>query len=205
MEYMPQFETEVPDPLREDLPKLLTPGGMRAPAIRILLLIFITEYALERSPVQIESHDIGRRERSLRQGCVEQLVDHRSTGGTDLRRELGRRMGGDDDPCVWPDGRKREIREVKECSTRSRFGMARLLVWGLRQAGLDSLHIEEIVVFAPHHIAKPCQIRHNSSVAILAVKTHDSLTQGKRLGLHRGADRLPQLSSVIAIACARCP
>jgi hypothetical protein len=117
---MPQFETEVPDPLREDLPKLLTPGGMRAPAIRILLLIFITEYALERSPVQIESHDIGRRERSLRQGCVEQLVDHRSTCGTDLRRELGRRMGGDDDPCVWPDGRKREIREVKECSTRSR-------------------------------------------------------------------------------------
>jgi hypothetical protein len=51
MEYMPQFETQVPDPLREDLPKLLTPGGMRAPAIRILLLIFITEYALERSPV----------------------------------------------------------------------------------------------------------------------------------------------------------
>ncbi len=25
-------------------------------------------------------------------------------------------------------------------------------VWGLRQAGLDSLHIEEIVILAPHHV-----------------------------------------------------
>jgi hypothetical protein len=30
--------------------------------------------------------------------------------------------------------------------------MTRLLVWGLRQAGLDSLHIEEIVILAPHHL-----------------------------------------------------
>jgi hypothetical protein len=36
MERMPQFQTQIPDPLREDEPKLLAPGGVRTPAVRIL-------------------------------------------------------------------------------------------------------------------------------------------------------------------------
>jgi len=64
MEEMTQFQAEVPDPLRENEPKLLAEGGVRTPAIRILLLVFIREHALECSPVQIEIHHISRGERT---------------------------------------------------------------------------------------------------------------------------------------------
>jgi hypothetical protein len=136
---MPQFETEVPHPLREDLPELLAPGGMRTPPICVLLLIFVSEHALKPSSVEVEIYHIGRSERSLWQGRVEQFVDHLATRGTDHSLDLGRRMGGDNDSCVRPDRRKSEIRKVKKGSTRSRFGMARLLVRRLRQASLDRL------------------------------------------------------------------
>ena len=39
---LPEFEAQVPDPLREDLPKFLATGGVRAPTIRVLLYIFIS-------------------------------------------------------------------------------------------------------------------------------------------------------------------
>jgi hypothetical protein len=71
MQDMPQFQAQIPDPLREDLPELLAAGGVRTPAIRILFLVLIAEHGLERSPVQVESHHIGRGERALRQGRVE--------------------------------------------------------------------------------------------------------------------------------------
>src|SRR5258708_4231437 len=37
---MAQFQAEVPDPLADDLPALLTPGGMAAPTVGFLLAIF---------------------------------------------------------------------------------------------------------------------------------------------------------------------
>jgi len=36
MERMPQLEAEIPDPLRKNEPKLLAPGGVRTPAVRLL-------------------------------------------------------------------------------------------------------------------------------------------------------------------------
>ena len=38
---MPQFEPQIPDPLRDQLPAPLSPGRMTAPPIRILLDIFV--------------------------------------------------------------------------------------------------------------------------------------------------------------------
>ena len=93
---------------------------MRTPAVRILLLILIGENRLERSPVQVELHHIGRGERARRQGRVEQLVDHLATRCADLRRGLGRRMRSDDDPCAWSCWGQQEIRAVKERATGSR-------------------------------------------------------------------------------------
>src|SRR2546421_10908602 len=93
-----------------------------------MLLILIGENRLERSPVQVESHHIGRGERAHRQGRVEQLVDHLATRGADLRRGLAGRMGGDDDPWARSCRGQRQIRAVKERATGSRFGMGRLLV-----------------------------------------------------------------------------
>jgi hypothetical protein len=61
---MPQFEAEVPDPLRQNEPELLAPGRVRTPVVVVLFVIFIRKYALEGSPVQVESHHIGRSERA---------------------------------------------------------------------------------------------------------------------------------------------
>jgi hypothetical protein len=62
MEEMAQFQTQVPYPLTDDLPKLLSPLGMRDPAISRLLAVFIGEDRLEGSSMQVEVDDIGRRE-----------------------------------------------------------------------------------------------------------------------------------------------
>jgi hypothetical protein len=40
---MSQFETEVPDPLRQNEPELLAPRGVRTPAGSRLFLVFIGE------------------------------------------------------------------------------------------------------------------------------------------------------------------
>ncbi len=41
MKLLPQFEADIPDPLRHDLPALLSPGRVRTPSIRVDLLVFI--------------------------------------------------------------------------------------------------------------------------------------------------------------------
>ncbi len=38
---MPQFQPEVPNPLRDQLPALLSPGRMAAPPVRVLLFVFV--------------------------------------------------------------------------------------------------------------------------------------------------------------------
>src|SRR6266567_8211961 len=38
VKHMPQFQAQVPDPLRDNLPRFLSSGRMRAPAIGVLLL-----------------------------------------------------------------------------------------------------------------------------------------------------------------------
>jgi hypothetical protein len=81
MEHVSQFETEVLRPLRQDLPELLAPRGMRTPAIYVLLLVFISKRTLERSPMEIEIDHIGRSERAWWQGRVAHLVESSADGG----------------------------------------------------------------------------------------------------------------------------
>jgi len=49
-----EFQAKIPDPLAQDLPELLPTRGMRTPAIGILLLIFIGQHRLKRSPMEIQ-------------------------------------------------------------------------------------------------------------------------------------------------------
>jgi len=59
---MTQFETEVPEPLRDDLPRLLSGGRVTTPAIWVLLAIFIGKLRLEGATMQVQGDHIGRRE-----------------------------------------------------------------------------------------------------------------------------------------------
>ena len=93
---MPQFEAYVPHPLSNDLPELLTTGSVGTPARSRLFPVFIGQNGLERSPVQVEVHDIGRGERALWQGREEQFVDHPVSRGADGTGSGRCWMGGDD-------------------------------------------------------------------------------------------------------------
>lgn len=64
-EMMPQLQTQVPNPLADNLPALLPIGGMRTPAIWVLFLILIRERQLKRATMEIERHHIGSGERIL--------------------------------------------------------------------------------------------------------------------------------------------
>jgi hypothetical protein len=64
---MSQLQTEVPEPLADDLPDLLTACRLTTPAIRVLFKVFIGKRILKRAAMQVQSHTITRRERVLRQ------------------------------------------------------------------------------------------------------------------------------------------
>ncbi|HAT45440.1 MAG TPA: hypothetical protein DCS90_10095, partial [Ktedonobacter sp.] len=54
-----EFLAQVPHPLREDLPDLLTVRRVGTPPIRVLLTIFISKDRLETATMQIEHDHIG--------------------------------------------------------------------------------------------------------------------------------------------------
>ena len=50
---MTQFQTEIPDPLRHDLPALLAAGRVRTPPVGGLFLVFISERRLKGAAMEI--------------------------------------------------------------------------------------------------------------------------------------------------------
>jgi hypothetical protein len=66
LKLMPQFQAQVPDPLRHQLPAFLPPGRMRAPAIRVLLSSLVSQCRLKSAAMQVEFGDIGGGKRLLR-------------------------------------------------------------------------------------------------------------------------------------------
>ncbi len=76
---MPQFQAQVPHPLRHHLPALLTPGRVTTPAVRVLFAVFICQSRLEGAAMQIQCDDIGSSERLLRQIGEEEFVDDART------------------------------------------------------------------------------------------------------------------------------
>ena len=72
---MPQFQAEIPHPLRNHLPALLPPGGVATPAIGVLLVVFICQSRQIGSAMQIHLDDISSSERLLRQVREEEFVD----------------------------------------------------------------------------------------------------------------------------------
>src|SRR2546430_1919020 len=65
LKLMTQLQTQVPDPLTDDLPCLLSGRRMAAPAIRVELLIFGGLHRQISPSMQIQRHDIGGHERLL--------------------------------------------------------------------------------------------------------------------------------------------
>jgi hypothetical protein len=59
---MPHFQAQVPYPLRDYLPTLLPPGRVAAPAVRVLLSVFVCQCRLKGTTMQVQFDDIGSSE-----------------------------------------------------------------------------------------------------------------------------------------------
>lgn len=46
-EVLPQFQPDIPCPLRQDLSEFLAPRSTRIPAIRVLLLVFVGQHGFK--------------------------------------------------------------------------------------------------------------------------------------------------------------
>src|SRR6266567_3106449 len=133
---MPQFQTEVPDPWRDNLPRFLSSGRMRTPAVGILLLVFIGQERFKGATMQVEGHHIGGSERVLRQMAEKEFVDHALAGVTDAALFRGRWMGGHHDTAahaLWPHS---DIGTVVELAHQTTFRATELLVGRQVQAAL---------------------------------------------------------------------
>jgi hypothetical protein len=76
----PQFQTQVPDPLAENLPAFLSPRRVFSPAVWILCLVLIGQDGLESAPLHLESHPIGAGEPARWQAGTEQFIPDPGAG-----------------------------------------------------------------------------------------------------------------------------
>lgn len=81
---MPQFESEIPGPLRHNLPGFLSPGRVTTPAIRLLLDVFILQSGFKSATVQVEGDHIGGGEGTLGQIGQEEFIDDSGTSESNL-------------------------------------------------------------------------------------------------------------------------
>lgn len=80
LKLMSQLQAQVPDPLTDDLPCLLHPGGVVAPAVRIDLPHLIGKRRFKGAALQIQFDDITGGKPLLRQIGKEEFVDDARAG-----------------------------------------------------------------------------------------------------------------------------
>src|SRR5258708_2540347 len=105
LQLMPQFQAQIPHPLRDDLPRFLPPRSVRTPAVGVLFLVFIGKDRLKSPAMQVEGDDIGSSKSALRQIGEEEFVDETRAGETNPALLLRSRMGRHHHPAAlsrWP-------------------------------------------------------------------------------------------------------
>ena len=108
-------------------------------------------------------------------------------------------MGRHHDPTVLPCWPHSYIRAVVEGAHKVTFWAAELLIGRQVQAGLDLWPVEELIVFATHHIRQPCQFSERRPSPILAVQPHENLLHRLRMGLGVALDRGHRAAQFLAV------
>ena len=167
---MSQFQSQVPGPLGYHLPALLSPGRMRAPAIRLDLLVLIKKRRLKGPAMQIQFDDIGGGACLLRQVGEEEFVDDTST--RDANRTLLFRggMGGHHHTAAHAIGSHRDLWAIVEAADHLAFWALLELIWRKVQACLNERVIEHTVLFAAGDKREACHIGEDGPGSILPVK-----------------------------------
>src|SRR6266851_2915020 len=202
-ELMAQLQTEVPHPLVDDLPCLLTPGCMTTPTIRVLLHVFIRQGSFEGATMQVECYDISRGEGALGKMRQEEFIDNPGAGDTDSTLGCPGRMSRDDNAAPLACFAQELVWTVVERAADSTFRMRQVLVRRQVQAGLDFRSIQYSIVFAACDIREPCQIGDDRPGSILPIQAQDGMFFGKAVCLDVASDHCycaAQFLSILAVA-----
>jgi hypothetical protein len=170
MKLMPQFESQVPDPLGDQLPALLSPGRMADPAVGIDLLVLSRERRLKGPAMQVQLDHIAGREGVLGQLRAEEFVDHPRACHSNGALLLPGGMRGDDHATEHTIGPHRDLGAIVEAAHHLAFRALLDLVGRQVQPGLNERMVEQAIVFPARHKREPSDIREDRSIAILPVK-----------------------------------
>src|SRR6266567_2822636 len=116
-------------PLAEDLPEFLSASGMRTPAVRVLLAVFIRQHRFKGPSMQIQVQHIFRRESEGRKSGDKQLVDHPLALHPNGWGRGGCRMGCDNQAQTRPAWGQGNFKAIVQGARRSALRMSTLLVW----------------------------------------------------------------------------
>ena len=200
---MAQFQTQIPHPLADQLPDLLTRGRMADPSVGILFLVFISQCRFKGATMQIQRHDVGGGECLLREAGEEEFIDDASTRDPNRTLLFGGLMGRDHHAARNAIRPHRHSRAVVERAHHPTLRVGQVLIGRQFQANLDFSAFQEMIGFAAHHKRQPSEISEDGSRAILPVEaqqnTFFSVVMGLSVALY-GRDCPTQFCSVFPIA-----
>jgi hypothetical protein len=167
------FEAHLPHPLREDVPHLLSTGRMRAPPVRVLLLVFIGEDRLKTAPAQLLVQYISRSEGVLGSGGEEKRIDHTVLRSAHPSSNRSRRMGGDTDSRSWSSRGEGHLGTIEEGQACFRFRMPDRVICWLGKTSLHVRKIKQIIVLPTDDRGQSAfvQINHHRPITLLPISS----------------------------------
>jgi hypothetical protein len=154
LKLMTQFQAQIPDPLRDDLPAFLARCGMAGPSVRVLLQVFIGQSIFKGAAMQIQRDDVARHERVLRQIGQEQFIDDACAGHTDPTLDCPSGMSCYKNPTQHALRTQSQTRTVIEATRHPAFRVSHVLIGRKFQTGLDLRSLQNLIVFAAHNIGQ---------------------------------------------------
>ena len=154
--------------LSHETPDLLPPGGVAAPAIRVLLDVFIGQSRLKGAAMQIQFNDVGGGESLLRQVAEKEFVDDARSRDAHRTLLLAGRMRGNDHAAQPALGANWHVWAIVEAAYHLAFRTLLHLIGRQVQACLHERMIEDGVLLAAGHEGEARQIGEDRSRAILA-------------------------------------
>src|SRR5260370_13040112 len=131
-----EFLAQITYQLRKNLRGVLTLGRVGAPAIAVLLEVFISQHGLEAAAMQVELDHIGGAEAERRQGREKQLVDHSLASHANRAGSGPGGMCGDDHARAMSFGGHPQFSTLKQVPAGPTFRMQQLLMRAASDAPL---------------------------------------------------------------------
>jgi len=152
------------------------------PAIRVLILVFISKSRFKGSPMEVESHHIRGGERLLGEIGQEQRIRHPAAFDTHPSLRFPGGMGCHDDTAPLSGRSHRHVRTIVERAHQLTFRASERPFCGQMQAALNLSARKPGIVFAAHDEREAGQIGKDGSRPILPIQPHQGAFQRELMG-----------------------